>query len=218
MEFTNRHAQSKWIFRGVADKEFKLLPKIGRDSNKYDRNTEEVIFANFSRRVRYFIDTTGFDEWDLLALAQHHGLPTRLLDWTNNPLVAAYFAVSSMPLEKTARVHAVRVRKKINRKDYIHPFDVVEDGVIVPSAITARIVSQRGLFTIHGQPGTAWEPPEVGSPDHYFDIEPDDRRLFQRRLFYFGIDPSHIKGDIDGLCDALAWQYDRGIAVGTFNF
>jgi hypothetical protein len=97
MAFVDRHQQSNWIFRGVADAHgHKLVPKIGRDPDVYDSQVEKVIFANFKRRARQYVTTDRMSDWELLALAQHHGLPTRLLDWTTNPLVAAYFAVTSI--------------------------------------------------------------------------------------------------------------------------
>ena len=113
MAFVDRHAQSFWVFRGVSDANSHVLrPKIGRDPGRYDPKQERKLFESFKRRATRFIDLRGYSEWDCLALAQHHGLPTRLLDWTSNPLVAAYFAVSSAPGDTTrsclrrARTHA----------------------------------------------------------------------------------------------------------------
>lgn len=224
--FVDRHQQSNWIFRGVADAvNHRLVPKVGRDNGQYDETTERIIFANFRRRARQFVDTAGLGDWDLLALAQHHGLPTRLLDWTTNPLVAAYFAVTSKPLEATARVYAARAPQLVDPGLNDTPFDCPDVRAFTPSAVAPRIVAQRGLFTVHPDPTHPWDrgaslkvrgaPPPAST---IFDIEARYRAFFERKLFQLAIDASAIKADLDGVCETLAWQFKRGIAVGRFNY
>ncbi len=214
LDFVERHGSSHWLFRGMSDKGHELIPKIGRNPKRYSEGAEQILFKNFKRRVRQFTDTSQLDDWDLLALAQHHGLPTRLLDWSTNPLVAAFFAVSSEPSTTVARVYAYQATLVAEPERVANPFDVAETSVYIPSAVAARIVSQRGVFTIHPRPLEAL-PPLTG---HWFDIEAADRPFFERRLFGLAIDPSVIGADIDGLCRALAWQYSRGVALGKVVF
>ena len=85
------------IFRGVTDNRHELVPSVGRnteagtsgDVSSLERDLMEE-FKRLSASELISLPTSDF-EW--LFLAQHYGLPTRLLDWSSNPLVALFFAV-----------------------------------------------------------------------------------------------------------------------------
>ena len=78
------------IYRGMADESWNLIPSLNRVCG-HDLSLETQVFRSF-RKYGYaeLAEYSGF--WKLLPVAQHHGLPTRLLDWTYSPLVAAHFA------------------------------------------------------------------------------------------------------------------------------
>jgi len=147
----------KAIFRGVKDADNHLLiPSIGRLTSK---QRGEAGFASYERRIfqlfkemalPYLRNPPSTDlEW--LALAQHHGLPTRLLDWTYNPLIAAFFA-----LEKTSECAcAIFVYRRIQTIDVtsgIDPFTITKVYKFRPPHFDERIRAQQAVFTLHPNP------------------------------------------------------------------
>lgn len=114
-----------YFFRGVTNATHKLVPRIGRHPsfNKLNKvkEVEEDLLRRFKRRARPFLPESAKDEWEFLALAQHHGLPTRLLDWSRNPLVALYFAVQKNKNDDCA-VYVLKRDKYITAPININPF------------------------------------------------------------------------------------------------
>ncbi|WP_254533351.1 FRG domain-containing protein [Natrinema gelatinilyticum] len=95
-EDLGRH-RSPYVFRGMTNTDHTLRTSLQRfvgDSNKWD--LEVHLLRNFRQYARQEIDQPE-SPFHLMALGQHHGLPTRLLDWTYSPAVAAYFATGGSP-------------------------------------------------------------------------------------------------------------------------
>lgn len=86
-------------FRGQRKKTYKLKPAVYRSEILSKR--EKVLLDQFKQQAATAGLNYNLDQWGWMAFAQHHGIPTRLLDWSENPLVALYFACESGSGSKT---------------------------------------------------------------------------------------------------------------------
>jgi hypothetical protein len=91
-----RRRRDTGVYRGAANASWPLLTSLdtlgGVSPPHTKADLEEHILRNFIRYSRPYFGSHPVNEWEILVAAQHHGLPTRLLDWTYSPLVAAHFA------------------------------------------------------------------------------------------------------------------------------
>ena len=88
------HLRSPYVFRGMDVATWDLVTSLQRLPKKPGTDTR-VIEHSLIRSFRKYASAGAFDEkseWYVLAVAQHNGLPTRVLDWSASPLVAAHFA------------------------------------------------------------------------------------------------------------------------------
>lgn len=210
----------KWIFRGVSDyPNEQLMPGIARGGTRkdpgsgkplpYDSDEEAKMFKEFKRLARPYFSESMTD-LECLALARHHGMPTRLLDWTDSILVASFFALEQAGAGgATPAVYALDTDSLsvIDDIDF-DPFAPKHSGVTIyrPPHISPRIPAQQGLFTVHFQPGDS---PQF-KPDHLEVFRlPTKPRAFQMKeaLDYAGFNRASLFPDLDGLTRHIAWKH-----------
>jgi len=109
----------RYIFRGQCDKDdWELKPKAGRvisiKSKDDDQHKDEILFRKWKKHAYAYEKRSLETDWEWLTIAQHHGLPTRLLDWTRNPLVATFFAIRHTKQENE------KSRKKLDAVVYVY--------------------------------------------------------------------------------------------------
>lgn len=163
----------KFLFRGQSA-DWPLRPKLARLKTEEDlRDVERVMLEEFARLSLPFTKGLVDDSWDRLALAQHHGLPMRLLDWTFSALAALWFAVSGKPepamddkdrkrdgvvwILRPAVADFIRFRAKDSPSEPTDrafevadsPLRLVRTRVFLPRVVADRISAQSGVFTIH---------------------------------------------------------------------
>lgn len=206
----------EWIFRGVRQNTYELIPKIGRPESRkeissgrslpYDRAAEETMIKHFIRSAGPYVEHIPATRLEWLALAQHHGMFTRLLDWSESLLVAAYFAVEdarksdAQPMIYCVRDIPVAPADKHDKLDEL-------DNVMLyyPPHISPRIPAQTGLFTVHKNPGKPFMPNKVVR----ITIGKGPLTL-KLNLNACGVHKAFLFPDINGLAEYQSWLYKWG--------
>lgn len=206
--------QEGWFFRGQSSSSWSLIPKVGRPPFTHIR--ERVFLDSWKRWAIQYLTAKPQSDWEWLIIAQHHGLATRLLDWTRNPLNAAYFAVRER-FDGDAMVYAARARRFSSVWDLENddPLSYGEMAIIYPPAIVPRIVRQHGLFTVHPSPK---EPLVASTGDleglTQVIIDNSYRRLLASELASYGVQAANLFPDLDGLATFLNWCAESGEFLG----
>ena len=191
------------IYRGVKSCDYALKPKVGRlkvfNGGDLESHHEKHIINLFKQRAVPFLPRLPSSEWEWFSLAQHHGLPTRLLDWTRNPLVALYFAVEE-EFTGDSVVYAYRY-DELPKPLPDNPFEVEAVERVFPSYVTNRIAAQSGAFTIHPKPTE----PFTSDLIDLMLIPNNKRREIKRTLYSLSIHRESLFPDLDGLASHITW-------------
>lgn len=215
-----------WLFRGTTDATYGLVPKIGRKETRgrkkdhttgervripYRAEDERAVFTMFKQQARAYLPAWPDSELQRLAIAQHFGLPTRLLDWTDSLLVAAWFAVEKGGAKKVDSAIWVTKGVQAIETDYVgEVLTLAEPTSYRPPHISPRIVAQGSVFVICPKPTDDLTLPFVRK----IVIKREVEFTLKKRLNACGINRRHLFPDLGGLSDHLAWMYKNDWLAG----
>lgn len=230
--FFSEYNGHDWLFRGVSSKSHTLIPRIGRPAIRkrkktgfvpYSESDEIAVFNQFQDIAHPFVQGEPSKlEW--LAIAQHHGMPTRLLDWTENLLIAGWFAIQNV--ESVAEFDLEGGKTKVKTNDPAiwvtrgiptvrgdergAPFKIEQPRSYRPRHVSPRITAQRSVLSIHGDPTTEMNHPEIWC----FTLAARNFFMFKKRIDACGINERTLFPGLDGIAKDMAWRYKNSWLAG----
>jgi len=212
-------------FRGHGKKSWQLVPSLAR--NLQHLKAENALMKRFMQNATPHIDVPPREEWEWMFLMQHHRANTRLLDWTESPLAALYFAVSNKQYFRSDAalwcLDPVALNRAANLKFEFQPeipafgLDPVLESYLpsrvhenpsqlFPVAIvgprnTPRMAAQLGTFTINHRLHAPIE--NIGSTKHVWRwiIPAAAKKNLLRELAHLGISALTLFPELDRVAD-----------------
>jgi len=225
---------SNWAFRGERDERWPLYSSLSRYLQNFGvareawPGQEARILRIFKRKAHQFLDKPpdADDDFQWMALMQHHGAPTRLLDFTWSPYVAAFFALERTLADgvvwamNPARIESSRAprparmdpREKGNIERYYlkgnHRFIWMGE----PHTMNRRLIAQAGTFAV---PGVLDVPVEEILSDPGRDdvlakivLTNPVRETGMRELYRMAITYATLFPDLDGLARSMGYELE----------
>lgn len=201
-----RSSEREFFYRGHASVDFALMPSIGRNVN-YTEELEKSVFLEFKKNYYSYTDERPQSDIDLLFLGQHYGLPTRLLDWTYNPMIALYFACEENKDtdDKDGCIYAVSIPQDAKLcdsetsdkmpKTIDEVLKIKDRKFVVPNYTDARFKNQKALFILCDSPT---EPLPIAKKA--FVIKHDAKKQIAHDLAVLGYDRTLVYPLLESLC------------------
>ena len=188
--------RSSYVYRGVPDASYNLTTSLKRNCGDAAPELERAILRNFTKYASIDDPTLGSSVWKQMIIGQHHGLPTRLLDWSHSYLIALNFATEeddlSMLDKRDCAVWRIDVRElnKYLPQKYRDVLDADKTYIFSVKALDSIVSSLKDYDEdMGGKSFVCLEPPSV------------DQRIINQYAF-FTVIPSNIDNVSDLLRDS----------------
>lgn len=209
-------------YRGQSNKEYNLAPSFYR---KPTQVSEMTLIKKFKQNATLLMENNSHEDFEWLFIMQHHGVPTRLLDWSESSLIALYFACcgnnnkdaalwvllpselnkhSGIDPEENFDIPGIKELGNYNPKNYhADRTNIMAPAAAITPRNTSRMQAQQGTFTIFHKRKDAIE--KIGDKKHVwrYIIPNENKKDIIEELKICGIDKFQLFPELSSIGETL---------------